>query len=142
MIGTGARTRLAGQRRKKFGKLQTDTADNFLAANIFGQQVDVNAFLRGQDDRAFDDIFELANVAGPIIIHQKLQRRRGEVAQRLAVFLAVAVEEMRKQRGHIFAAIAQRRQLQVNDVEAVIEIFTEAAFADEGEEVHVGGSYD
>src|ERR1700720_4392528 len=29
MVGTGARARLAGQRREKFGKLQADTADNF-----------------------------------------------------------------------------------------------------------------
>src|SRR5258708_20948347 len=49
---------------------------------------------------------------------------------------------MRKQRGNVFAAIAQRRQLKVNDVEAVIEIFSEAAFADKGEEVHVGGGDD
>src|SRR5690348_1243915 len=39
VISAGARARLAGQRRKKFGKLQAHTADNFLAANIFGQQV-------------------------------------------------------------------------------------------------------
>src|SRR5258707_5156353 len=49
---------------------------------------------------------------------------------------------MRKQRGNVFAAIAQRRQLKVNCLEAVIEIFSEAAFADKGEEVHVGGRDD
>src|SRR5260370_1346023 len=142
VISAGARTRLAGQRRKKFGKLQTDAADDFLAANIFGEQVDVDAFLGGQDDRAFDNIFELADVAGPIIIHQKFQCGGSEVAQRLVVLPAVTIKEMRKQRGNVFAAIAERRQLKVNDVEAVIEIFSEAAFADKGEEVHVGGGDD
>src|SRR5260370_22575153 len=53
MIGAGARTRLAGQRRKKFGTLQTDAADNFLGANTLGEQVDADAVLRGQDERAF-----------------------------------------------------------------------------------------
>src|SRR6266436_953752 len=142
VISAGARTRLAGQRRKKFGKLQTDAADDFLAANIFGEQGDVDAFLRGQHYRTFNNIFELADVAGPIIIHQKFQCRGSKVAQRLVVFLTVAIKEMRKQSGNVFAAIAQRRQLKVNDIEAVIEIFPEAAFADKGEKIHVGGSDD
>src|SRR5216683_1446725 len=142
VISAGARARLAGQRRKKFGKLQADATDDFLAANILGEQVDVDAFLRGQHYRAFDNIFELADVAGPIVIHQEFQCGGSEVAQRLVVFLTVAIKETRKQRGNVFAAIAQRRQLKMNDVEAVIEIFPEAPFADKGEEVHVGGSDD
>src|ERR1700730_6321834 len=142
MVGTGARARLAGQRREKFGKLQADAANNFLTANIFGKQVDIDALLRGKDDSTFDNIVELAHIAGPIVIHQKFQRGRGEVTQRLVVFLAVAGEEMREERGNIFAAIAQRRQLQVNDIQAVIKIFAEAAFADQGEEFHVGSGDD
>ena len=56
----------------------------------------------------------------------------------LGVFLAVALHEVSEQRRHVFAAVAQRRQLQVNDVEAVIQIFAEAAFADEREQIDVG----
>src|SRR5260221_10935939 len=133
MVGAVARTRLTGQRRKKFLKLETHAADDFLAANIFGEQVDIDTLLRGQDNGALDNIFELADIAGPIVIHQKLQRGGSKVAQGFVVFLAVAVEEMREQRGHIFATVTERRQLQVNDVEAMVEIFAEAAFADEGE---------
>src|SRR5258707_11225029 len=132
VISAGARTRLAGQRRKKFGKLQTDAADDFLAANIFGEQVDVDAFLGGQNDRAFDNIFELADVAGPVIIHQKFQCGGSEVAQRLVVLLAVTIKEMRKQRGNVFAAIAERRQLKVNDVEAGRESLSRTGLRGQG----------
>src|SRR5260221_7232039 len=109
MVGTGAGPRLTGQRWKKFRKLQTHTAADFLAANIFGEQIDVDALLRGQDNGALDNIFELADIAGPIVIHQKLQRGGRKGAQGFVVFLAVAGEEMREQRGHIFGAGAHLR---------------------------------
>ena len=60
----------------------------------------------------------------------------------LAVFLAVALQKVSEQRRHVFAAIAQRGQLQVNDVQAVIQILAEAAFADEREQIDVGGGDD
>src|SRR6266481_3267991 len=97
MVRTGAGPRLAGQRRKKFGKLQADAPDNFLAANVFGEQVNVDALLGGKNDGALDNVFELAHIAGPIIIHQELQSRGSKVAQGLVVFLAVANEEMREE---------------------------------------------
>src|SRR4029077_12509148 len=65
-----------------------------------------------------------------------------EVAQGLVVFLAVASQEMREERGNIFAAVAQRRQEQVNDIQAMVKIFAEAAFTNEGEEFHVGSGDD
>src|SRR5713226_1987837 len=137
-IGGGARARLARQRRQEFRKLQAHAADDFLAADGLREQLDVDALLRGKNDGALHDIFELADVAGPIVVHQELEGRGSEMAQGLGIFLAVAVEEMREQRGNVFAAVAQRRQLQVNDVGAVIEILAEAALADEGEEIDVG----
>src|SRR5258706_13124879 len=57
MVGTGARPRLTGQRRKKFRKLQTPTAEDFLAANIFGEQIYVDAPLRGHGSDALGKIF-------------------------------------------------------------------------------------
>src|SRR5712664_556683 len=142
VVGAGARTGLAGQRRKKFRKLQTDATDDFFAANIFREQVDVDALLNRQDHRALNNIFEFAHIAGPIVIHQKLQRGRGEVAQRLVVFLAIALEEVSEQRGHVFATVAQRRQPEVDDVQAMIQIFAEAPFAYEHQQFHVGGGDD
>ena len=49
---------------------------------------------------------------------------------------------MREQHWHIFAAVAQRGELQVNNVEAVKQVFAEAAFANEREEIDVRGGDD
>src|ERR1700676_327744 len=141
-IGGGTRTRLAWQRRHEFRKLQAHTADDFLAENVFGQEVDVDTLLSGEDHRAFDDIFKFADVAGPIVVHQQLQRTWREHAQRLGVFLAIAPEEMREKQRHVFAAVAQRRKDQMNHVQTVVKIFAEAAFADQSKEVDVGSGND
>src|SRR5713101_6884303 len=140
-VGGGARAGF-GRQRQEFRKLQAHAADDFLAADGLREQVDVDALLRGKNDGTLHDIFEFADVAGPIVVHQELHSRGSEMAQGLGIFLAVAVEEMREQRGNIFAAVAQRRQLQMNDVEAVIEILAEAALADEGQEIDVRGGDD
>src|SRR5277367_5350047 len=76
MIGAGTGARLARQRWKKFRELQADASDYFLAANAFGKQIHVDAFLGGKYDGALDYIFQLANVPGPIVVHQEFHRAR------------------------------------------------------------------
>jgi len=121
---------------------QADAADNFLAADVLWEQIDVDALLGGKNYGALDNVFQLAHIARPIVIHQELQRRGSKVAQRLVVFLAVADEEMGEQRRNILAAVAQGGQRQMNDVQAMVKIFAEAAFADEREQFHVGSGDD
>ena len=64
------------------------------------------------------------------------------MAQGLGVFRAEALQKCASSIGNVFATVAQRRQLQVDDVEAVIEIFAEAAFPDQREQIDVGGGDD
>ncbi len=59
-----------------------------------------------------------------------------------AVFVGVEVEEVLGEQGNVFAAGAQRRQVHGDDVEAVEEVFAEAAFADCLAQVDVGGGDD
>src|SRR5258708_35935852 len=49
---------------------------------------------------------------------------------------------MGEQRRNIFAPITQGGQRQMNDVQAMVKIFAEAAFADEREQFHVGSGDD
>ncbi len=49
---------------------------------------------------------------------------------------------MSEQRGHVFATVAQRRQPEVDDVQAMIQIFAEAAFAYERQQLHIGSGDD
>src|SRR6266849_7608877 len=142
MIGGGARTGFTRKRREKFRELQAHAANNFLGANTFRQQVHVHALLRGEDNGAFDNVFQLAHVAGPVVVHQELESGGRELPQRLGVLEAIALEEMGEEHRHILAAVAQRRKLQMNDVEAVEQVLTEAAFANEREEIDVRSSDD
>ena len=132
MVGTGAGAGFTGKRRQKFGELQAHAADDFLAANAFGQDVHVGTLAGGKDHGALDNIFEFADVAWPVVVHEQLQRGRRELQGRLGVFLAITLDEVGEQERHVFAAIAERGKLEMNNVEAVKEIFAEAAFANQG----------
>src|SRR5690348_749378 len=116
MIRSGTRTWLAWQGRKKFRQLQPDAADNLLAADAFRQQFDIDPFLRGKYDGALDDIFQLADVPRPIVIHKELHGSRGERTHRFPVFEAITLQEIRKQSGNVLAALAKRREQKVNHV--------------------------
>src|SRR5437588_3135609 len=142
MVRRGTRTGLARKRWQKFRELQAHTANDLLAANAFREQVHVNALLGGEDHGALHDVFELAHIAGPVVIHQKLHHRLRELPEWLRVFLAIAVQEMRQQKRHVFAAVAKRRNLQVDHVQAVKQILAEAALANKREEVDVRSGYD
>ena len=49
---------------------------------------------------------------------------------------------MSEQRGHIFTAIAQRGKLEMNYVQAMVQILAKAAFANKRQEFDVGGGDD
>ena len=52
------------------------------------------------------------------------------------------MEEVLHQQRNIFAALAQRRQIEADYVEAVKQVFAEAAFFHHLAEIHVGGGDD
>lgn len=68
--------------------------NDFLATNAFREQVCVNALLRGKDDRALDDVVQLTYISRPVVMHQQLHGGLRELTRGLAVFLAVASEEL------------------------------------------------
>ena len=63
-------------------------------------------------------------------------------AHRAAVLGRVAAHHVAGQDDDVVAAVAQRRQVQVDDVEAVVEVLAEAAGLDLDVEVAVGGGED
>ena len=79
----------------------------------------------GEQERALHDVLELAHVAGPRVRLElrKRGRRHGRRRER------TGCDEARRQRGDVAGALAQRRDAQRKDTEAVVEILTERAFA-------------
>ena len=97
---------------------------------------------RGEHDAALDGVFQFADVAGPLVIDQGAQGVGGELARGEAVLVGVEVEEVLRQQGNVFAAGAQRGQVHGDDVEAVEEVFAEAALAHLLAQIDVGGGDD
>ncbi len=59
-----------------------------------------------------------------------------------AVFVGVELQEVLGEQGDVLLAVAQRRKLEADDVQAVEEVFAEAAFFDGLLQVDVGGGDD
>ena len=79
-----------------------------------------------EHDRALDDVLELAHVARPAVLEQGRERVVREGLDRLAVLGRVPPQKEARERGHVAAAIAQRRQLDRDDIETIEEVLAEA----------------
>ena len=81
---------------------------------------------RREDDRAFDDIAQLADVAGPIICLQRGHGFIGDGRRTQALLGRITREEAVRERRNVVAPLCQRRHLHRDDVEPVEEILAEA----------------
>src|SRR5215510_11263837 len=85
-----------------------------------------NAVAAAQEHRAFDDVAQLADVAGPVVTEQQsLGLRRHTLDAAVEPLIEVA-DEMSDERQYVLAAFAQRRQRDRHYVQAVEEVFAEA----------------
>ena len=90
-------------------------------------------------DQPLDQVLELADVARPPVVLQHRQRRGGEALHVLAEPAVVAGEEELHQVGQVLDALAQRRDADRDDVDAVEQVLAERALAHAALEVDVGG---
>src|SRR5205814_1981766 len=77
-----------------------------------------------EDDRALDDVLELAHVAGPVVFHETFQGlfadRRRLCGRAVAVFCEAVLDE----RGDVLLAIAERRHVDADDIKPVADVVT------------------
>ena len=109
---------------------------------LFGEKFGPEHRAGGQDDGALDSIFQLADVSGPIVIHHNLQSFRRKLQARAVILSAKLPQEVLGQLGNIFLALAQRREAQGNDVQAIEEVLAELAFHDHLAQVRIGRRQD
>ena len=95
-----------------------------------------------QHDRLQDRVLQLADVAGPRVGEQLALGLGREPEQRLALLGGGGPGEVLGQQAHVFGPLAQRRNVQAHDVEAVEEVFAEAAGPHFVLEAPVGGGDD
>ena len=94
------------------------------------------------DDQALDHVLELADVARPRIVAERLEGVGLDALDQVAVGGGEARQEVLDQAGDVFLALAQRRHPEVDDVQAVVEVLAELALGDEVLQVAVGGGDD
>ncbi len=89
-----------------------------------------------------DGVFQLANIAGPAVQRQRLARLGRERPHRYAIGVGVFLGEELRELDHVGGPLAERRQLQVDDVEAEQQVLAEGAGARRFHEIAVGGGDD
>jgi hypothetical protein len=65
---------------------------------------------------------ELAHVAGPAVAQEEVDDRRLDLLRRLPEVAADLLQEVLEEIGNVLAALAQRRQHDGDDVQAVVEV--------------------
>ena len=82
-------------------------------------------------------VAELADIARPVEVLERLQGGGLDAGDGSAVCCGDLAEKARDERGDVFAVILQRGRADVDDVQPVVEVLAELAFADELQEVLV-----
>ena len=78
------------------------------------------------DDRSLDPVLELAHVSWPGVTAQRLDRIRLQApVSRPFVPAAVPLQEVTGQRQHVFPAVRQRRNLELDDVQPEQQILAQ-----------------
>ena len=93
--------------------------------------------VRTHHDRALDQVAELAHVAGPVVALERRQRLGGHLADRPSEARALAAREVLDEERDVLATLAQRRQPDRDDVQAVVEVLAEATRPHLGEQVAI-----
>src|SRR6266849_4241362 len=94
---------------------------------------------RAHDDEPLDHVAQLAHVAGPVVRQEVGEGLDRDGLGPLAVLRREDRDEVGHQQGQVLLALAQRRHLDRDDIQAVIEVFPERARGDALGQVLVGG---
>src|SRR5262249_33715158 len=107
------------------------------------QMVRADALVGGdREHHAVDLVLQLADVAGPGVAREAIERFGGEAARLPALLALEAGKEARREQGHVGGTLAQRRDPDREDAEPVVEVATEASGLDLGGERTVRGGDD
>jgi hypothetical protein len=108
--------------------------------NLFGEMLHGDGVAVDHEGEALNEVFELADVAGPCAGFEHLEGFGGEAFGRQIASGAVLGEVVVEQEGDVAFAVAEWRECDGDDTDAVEEVFAELALVDHLLKVVVGGS--
>src|SRR4029453_9346494 len=82
-------------------------------------------------------MLQLANVAGPLARGQDLERLRSDRRLRQTVLLAAPLDEVIEKKRDVFPPLPERRHVQADDVEPIVQVLPERAGGDVPGEVAI-----
>ena len=112
-------------------------------ADLRGQVRRLNrAPRRAQRDRPLDFVLQLADIARPPILRERIQAVGAELDVRFAEPLRGLAEKERAEMGDFLAPLAQRRHVDADDAQAIVQIFAEFPFCHPLFEVRIRRRHD
>ncbi len=111
-------------------------------AEIVRQMGHLNGVFAGHDDGALQDVAKLADIAGPGVFLESFHYFVAHVGDAAQVFAVERFDERFRENGQIGHALAQGREGNLEDVEAIEEIFAKIAFFESFVKVAIGGGDD
>src|SRR5579859_6755315 len=99
--------------------------------------VDTERLRLRHDDRPLDYVLQLANVAGPWVLAETIERLAVDDRDLLAHSLREPVGEVLDEQRDVARSLAKRRHIDRKDVQAVEEIRAEATLVDRGVQVAI-----
>ena len=93
----------------------------------FGVDFEVEGGARREDDGAFQDVLQLADVAGPSISDQASHGLRADAFDAPAGAAGELVDQEPDEERDVLGAVAERGERDGEDAEAIVEVFAEAS---------------
>ena len=119
--------------------LEVSTASGLAASKCDGQVLQADHRVLAQQHGPLDHVLQFADVAGPTEALQGGHGLLAEAADLLAGLAADLAEEMLGQQGDVGNAVAQAGQLDVDHVDAIVQVLAETAFGHRPAQVLVRG---
>ena len=95
-----------------------------------------------ENDSAFHEVFELADVSRPGIAFEGFHGFRGNGLDAAVHSARIHLDEETDEQGNVFGALAEGRDADGEDVEAVVEVAAELAIGHHCGEIAIGGGDD
>ena len=87
---------------------------------------------------AFYIVPQFSDIARPVILYEKIQRFRTDIYNTETVFTIGFINKIAAKRTNVFFSLSQRRNIELNDIDAVIQVLAELLLLDQFMDVLIG----
>src|SRR5882762_8828898 len=95
-----------------------------------------------EDDRALDDVLKLADIPGPIVGSEPLERPCLDAPDFLASLLSKALDQILGQQRDVVGSVAERGDFDGNDIQPIVKVLAELALRDGAFQVAIARGQD